>query len=121
MTHLEWIKTGRGALKEFVQALQLYDNELSGWSAHKLMCLCVLIACDAFELADPDMSRVTAEMLWKKALEMYQRIRQQAAQPDTERRDISKVNRTKVYKDLGIKLKFPPGLKKINAANSGVV
>ena len=121
MMVLEWYKTGHSqALKKSAQALELYGKELSGWNTHKLVCLCVLIACDSFELADPDMSRVTAEMLWERALEMYQRIRQQASQPDTERRDISKVNRTKVYKDLGIQLKFPPGFKKNNAANSPI-
>jgi hypothetical protein len=135
LIHFWWYMTGNWqALQESGQALELYDKELKRWSAHKLMCLCVLIACDSFEFADPDMVTVTvgmleradpnmsqmtaeiAEMLWEKALEIYQRIRQQASQPDTERRDISKANRTKVFKDLGIRLKFPNGLTKVKGS-----
>jgi hypothetical protein len=117
LMHLEWYKTGNlKELKKSVKASKLYEEKLPRWGAHKLACLCVIIACDQFELANPDMSKLDAEQVWNRALDIFQQIRSKASRPRTDRRDLSRAKRSKVFRDLGIKLTFPNGLKKVNAS-----
>src|ERR1700746_3304206 len=53
---LEWGKNGHiEALKTFVHALGLYEKQLPKWKAESLARLCTIMACDSFELANPDM------------------------------------------------------------------
>jgi len=99
-------------------ALDVYKDlsENKKWRAKKLMRLFTMMACNEFELASADMSAVDAEQLWDKAVQLYRKIRSEASPPDANRRSIDGVQRSKVFKDLGIKLKFPKGLAKVNSS-----
>jgi hypothetical protein len=116
-----WAQTNnQKAGLDFFNALGVYNEllykERPNWSAHKLMMLCVMMACNEFELASADMSAVDAERLWDRAVELYREIRSKASRPDPNRPSIDGVKRWKVFKDLGIELKFPKGLAKVNSS-----
>jgi hypothetical protein len=66
-----WAQTNnQKAGLDFFHALGVY-NELPNWSAHKLMMLCVMMACNEFELASADMSAADPEQLWDRAVKLY--------------------------------------------------
>jgi hypothetical protein len=116
LMHAHWTQTdNQKAGLDYYRALGVY-KELPNWSAHKLMMLCTMIACDELELASADMSAADAEQLWDKAVKLYREIRSKASRPDSNRPSINGVKRSKVFADLGIKLKFPPGLAKVNSS-----
>jgi hypothetical protein len=111
---LYWVQTNhQNAGLDFFRTLEVY-NELPNWGAHKLMMLCVMMACNEFELVSADTSAVDAEQLWDRAVKLYREIRSKASRPDANRLSIDGVKRSKVFADLGIKLKFPKGLAKVN-------
>ena len=117
----EWLETNhKQPGLDLFSALDVYKDlsKNNKWRAKKLMRLCTMMACNEFELASADMSAVDAEQLWDKAVQLYRKIRSEASRPDAT--NIDRVQRSKVFKDLGIKLKFPKGLAKVNSSRRRV-
>jgi hypothetical protein len=97
-----WAQTNnQKAGLDFFRALGVYNEllhkERPRWSAHKLMMLCVMMACNECELASADMSAVDPEQLWDRAVKLYREIRSKASRPDPNHPNIYSLVRSSVF------------------------
>ncbi|HXM30159.1 MAG TPA: hypothetical protein VN957_29320 [Chthoniobacterales bacterium] len=110
---LEAIKTGNtGLLQSLLDAIKIYDLELSDpeqWSDNKIAALHVIMACDLFEEECSNKKGLTAVLIRKRAIELWEETRRLSKAPNLKVRELPNVNWSRLFlHDLGIKLRFPP-------------
>jgi hypothetical protein len=110
---LEAIKSGNtGLLQSLLDAIRVYDLELSDpeqWSDNKIAALHVIMACDLFEEECCNRKGLTAVLIRKRAIELWEETRRLSRAPNLKVRKLPNVNWSRLFlHDLGIKLRFPP-------------
>jgi len=109
---LEWAKFGNYvALQTFTDAVKVYDLELSHsdqWSNNKLAALHVIMACQLFEDEGREEKDLTAPKIRDRATELLAETWRLSRAPNLTSRKVPGINWPRLFKDLGIKLKFPP-------------
>jgi hypothetical protein len=109
---LEGIKSGNtGLLQSLLDAIRVYDLELSDpeqWSDNKIAALDVIMACDLFEEECCNRKGLTAVLIRKRAIALWEETRRLSRAPKLKVRKLPSVNWSRLFlHDLGIKLRFP--------------
>ena len=117
---LEWPRFGNYvALQTFTDAVKAYDLELSDpnqWSNHKLVALHVIMACQLFEDEGRTEKDLSAPKIRDRAITLLKETLRLSRAPNLKSRKIPQINWPRLFKDLGIKLRFPrPGWSKKTA------
>jgi len=117
---LEWATLGNyPALQTFTDAVKVYDLELSDrdqWSNSDLAALHVIMACQLFDDEGRTEQDLSAPKIRDRAIALLKRTWRLSRAPNLESRKIPQINWSRLFKDLGIKLRFPrPGLSRKKA------
>jgi hypothetical protein len=102
-----------------------WGNKKKKWKSYNTAVLCVVMADRVLQLGFTDTTRIAAEMLWDTAVSIHRELCDDAkkAVPVNGKQPampppIDKVNRSKLFRDLGIKQLFESGIKQMNLASS---
>jgi hypothetical protein len=107
---LEWAKFGNfPALQSFTDAIKVYDLELSDqnhWSNNDLAALHVIMACQLFEEEGREEKDLSAQKIRIQATELLKETWRLSRAPNLNSRKVPKINWPRLFKDLGINLRF---------------
>jgi hypothetical protein len=100
----------------------------SEWTAVKTAALCVIMADEVFQLECTEPTTITAERLWKRALSIFRELCEDARKaaprngslpsspPAIENSEHKTVDRSRLFRELGIKMVFEPPIERMNSS-----